>query len=131
MKQARAERTLRVIRGLAYALMIVAAVTLPVQINLLSGLIEEDIWAVMTAWMGIGGGACLYSVIRARWPGEFIGLPLLVAAFLGFGILQAGVAGWTLAAVPSTALLWAFSLGLLARWREVSRYYRAAREAEE
>lgn len=126
----RADRILRVIRAVAYALMLVAAVTLPAQIDLLSGLISEHIWAVMTAQMGIGAALCLYGQIRRRWTGEFIGLPLLVASFAGFGILQAGVSGWVLAVIPSTALLWAFALGLTARWREVCRYYRAAREAK-
>ena len=128
MEETRTDKTVRLARLVAYALMVLAACTLPIQIDLLSRQIIEWIWLVMTVWMGLGGLLSLIGTVSKRWTGEFVGLPLLFTAFLGFGVLQARVSGWTLAAAPSTALLWSLALLLYARWRDTLRYYRVAQE---
>lgn len=84
------------------------------------------LWWVMCAWLVIGGLLSLGGTLARRWLGEYVGLPLASAAMVGFALLQGQASGWTVFAIPSVALLGAFGLLLLSRWRDVTALYRVA-----
>lgn len=116
----------RVMRVVAYVLLVIGGIVLMTQLDNWSPIIIEPLWYVLASWLGIGGVlACAGSLAR-RWTGEFVGLPLIASALIGLGVLQANLEGWSIEIATSTALLWAFGLLVLSRWRDVVTLYRAA-----
>lgn len=115
----------RGMRIVAYALMVVAAVVLVVQVGGWPD-VTVWLWQLMCAWLAAGGALCLLGQLTRTWVGEYVGLPLAGSALLGFAILQGNVADWTPQVIPSLALLGAFGLLLFSRWRDVSALYRVA-----
>lgn len=116
----------RWLRVTAYGLQVMAGAVLAPQVDLIPGILEW-LWLLMCTWLVVGGWLCLIGQLTRRWVGEFVGLPLGAAALLGFAVLQGQVSGWALIAVPSVALLGAYGLMLVSRWRDVSALYRVAR----
>lgn len=115
----------RATRIVAYACMVIGGATLAPQIDDTVGIVAP-LWYVMVVWLVLGGLASMVGQVVHRWTGEFVGLPLVGSALLGFGVLQANVMDWSWSVVPSTALLWSFGLVMLSRWRDVLYLYRAA-----
>jgi len=119
----------RGMRVAAYALALAAGVVLATQLDDIPGVVAP-LWYAMTAELALGSLLGLIGQLSRRWTGEFVGLPLMGSALVGFGILQANLYAWALAAAPSTALLWAFGLLMLSRWRDVLLMVRAAPQRE-
>lgn len=89
----------------------------------------------LPVWIGFfvaGGIFSAYSILRGRWTGEAFGLPLSSTALAVYAIILVmrffGTLPRTLPMLASAALLFSFALLLLARWLEVLRLLRAARE---
>jgi hypothetical protein len=115
----------RSMRVAAYVFAALAGVVLLTQLADIPG-ISIALWWAMSVELAIGASSCLLGQLARRWTGEFVGLPLLSSALVGFGLLQANLYDWQLAAVPSTALLWSFALLMFSRWRDVLLMYAAA-----
>jgi hypothetical protein len=118
--------SVRTLRSGVYLLLAVAGVLLFGVLDGLPGIIPP-LWQVMASWLVLGGLLGISGQLRRRWTGEFVGLPLLFSALFGFGVLQGNLLDWALEAVPSVAILWAFSLSLGGRWMDVWALYRASR----
>lgn len=116
----------RMVRVVCYALLPVAGVALAWQVGQGIPGIQEPLWWVMCGWLGLGGLFALLGQVFRRWTGEYVGLPLIGSALLGFSLLQLNLYGYSLDLVPSTALLWSFALLVFARWRDVHTLYRVA-----
>lgn len=112
----------------AYALIAAGGIVLAAVVDELAALlhIKDWLWWLMCAWLIVGGLSSLAGAVARRWVGEFVGLPLAGAALLGFALLQGRVNQWSVFSIPSVALLGAFGLLLLSRWRDVVTLYRAA-----
>jgi hypothetical protein len=115
--------TFRKIRGLSYGLLVVCGVVVPFQV--LSTVPHPTTWAIVSGFLILGGIPCAVGQLSGRWVGEYVGLPLVVAALLGFGGLQLGVGGWL--SVPGVSLLWAFAGIVYARWRDVGAVFTSQR----
>lgn len=115
----------RIARAVAYALIAVAGVLTFVAVFDVAEIVKP-LWWVMSVWLVFGGLSSFAGQLVKRWTGEFVGLPLIGSSLFGFSLLQLNLYGWTLDMVPSTALLWAFALIVLSRWRDVYALYRAA-----
>lgn len=115
----------RGLRIVAYGLQALAGAVLAPQVHLIPN-VADGLWLAMCTWLVVGGALCLLGQLFRRWTGEFVGLPLSAAALVGFSILQGRVAGWATLAIPSVALLGAYGLMLLSRWRDVVALYRVA-----
>lgn len=111
-------------RIVAYALTSAAGVLTFIQVFDFEG-INRPLWWGMASWLAVGGLlACLGQAFR-RWTGEFVGLPLIGSAFLGFTLLQINLYG-LVAQLSSHFLLTSFALVVLSRWRDVYALYRAS-----
>lgn len=121
----------RVMRVLAYLLLALGGAVLMQQLGSAPLPIVKPLWYVLGVWLVIGGLASLAGQLARRWTGEFVGLPLIGSALIGFGLLQANLYDWSIEVATSTALLWAFGLIVLSRWRDVLALYRAAPRREE
>lgn len=118
----------RVARVLAYALMAGAGIVLFIIGDEVFPIMSAAFltWTFMCLFLAVGGAASALGQATKRWTGEFIGLPLVGSALIVFGVLQGGLAQWTLYGVPSVALLWAFGLVLIGRWRDIAKLVHAA-----
>jgi hypothetical protein len=75
----------------------------------------------------IGAGLCLAGSVRNSWLGEYIGLPLMIFALGGYGLLAFGTALYVNpAALLGSFLYIAVGLGLTARLAEVGRQRKSA-----
>ena len=110
----------------AYAGAALGGISLLTVLDRYPGIIEP-LWALLAAWLILGGLLAFSGQLRQRWTGEYVGLPLIFSALAGFGLLQGNVQSWQATSIPSVALLWSFALLLGARWLDVSALYRAAR----
>jgi hypothetical protein len=122
----RQSRTIRWLRTLGYGLISLSGLLL-----LLSPLFPADnigrIGNIMAWFIMVGGAIACAGSATSRWFGEFIGLPLLVSAFLVFSILTIydfDTAPYIV--VANIALLVGLSMLLTARWRYVFAIYRVA-----
>lgn len=69
----------------------------------------------------IGAAACTIGALRNSWLGEYFGLPFMMFALGGYGLLALGTALFVNPAASLGALLYlAVAFGLLARLVEVS-----------
>lgn len=113
----------------AYSLLMIAGATLPFQLMVMQEPFEI-LWWMMTAWLFIGGTLGNVDQFKGTWVGQFIGLPLIFTALFGFGFLQLQVSGgFTILAVPSVALLWAFGFLGVHLWRDTWKFYKVVRES--
>jgi hypothetical membrane protein len=121
----RQSASLRWLRTIGYALIGLSGVLL-----LLSPIFPPDVGptGIVMAWFLVFGGlfACA-GAGTTRWFGEFIGLPLLVSAFLVFALLTLE----DFDEIPyivsaNVALLIGLSLLLTARWRYVLAVFHLA-----
>lgn len=109
-------------RGAGYALFIAAgvigAVTGPLSLVAVMGDRTATVWGV---WLTIGGLACLLGVLTGTWVGEFVGMPLLVSALVGYAYAVARYADSPLGAWRwgGAALLVAVCCGLIDRLLDV------------
>lgn len=80
-------------------------------------------WAVYTwaAFLIVGGALAALGAGLDRWPGEYIGLWPIMAAFLVWALAALSYPG----AIAFGLLLLAITLLFFARWRHVSRVRRA------
>lgn len=120
------DRWVRVLRPLAYFCFGLAGVLLwfsPILLAVLGTLA-----IIMSVFLAGGGMLAFYGSVTDRWIGEFIGLPLLVAAFIVFGLIQ------FFFTLPETPYIASANLGLMlgvasilaSRWREVKAVFRVA-----
>ena len=91
------------------------------------------VWSLTGAWLAVGGILAAHGTRRRRWPGEYVGLPLVWSAFVTFAVLtamQARGVEWPawLWSVVNTTILLAIALSLFSRWREVAASHRASWE---
>lgn len=114
----------RKVRGTAYLFMVACGMVLPYQLH--NQTAHPWTWNVMCAFIVLGGLTSAYGQFTGTWLGEYVGLPFVFSAIGGFGVLELALAEWT--AIPSVALLWAFTFLLYARWRDVSSVFRSARK---
>jgi hypothetical protein len=117
----------RAVRAVAFVLIMLAAIVLPEQLFSVS-VAHRWTWALLSVWLGFGGFVCALGHSTGRYLGEYVGLPFVSSALVGFGVLQLSLAGYE--AVPSVALLWAFALLMFARWRDVVVVFRIARRQQ-
>ena len=75
----------------------------------------------------IGSALCMIGAIRNSWLGEYLGLPLMIFALGGYGLLALGTALFVNPTAALGALLYlAVTLGLLTRLVEVSNLRKIA-----
>jgi len=73
------------------------------------------------AWAGfltVGGGLAMWSPLRNTWSGELIGLPLLSASHMIFGLALLGF-GKTAAAIAVGLVFCGIGSGFIGRWLEI------------
>lgn len=118
----------RVLRVFAYALLAAAGLVLFIIGDEVFPIMSAAFWTwtFMCWFLVIGGVASALGQATKHWTGEFIGLPLVGSALIVFGVLQGGLSQWELVGVPGVALLWAFGLVLIGRWRDIAKLVRAA-----
>lgn len=122
--------SIRHTRIISYMLLSVAGVALILQINMFSQLVNEALWYTMAGWLAAGGTLAAIGQLTKTWPGEYIGLPLVYSSLFGFSILQGVLIHWPSSYIPSLSLLWAFSLVIFDRWRDVRRITNLAMPSE-
>lgn len=122
----RVDKWLRVLRPIAYALMALAGGLLFLSPQLRE--LDSTVIYVMSGFLAGGGIACLYGAIRQEWVGEFVGLPLLIAAFLVFALVQTGSTAQRapFMALANLSLMLSITATLGGRWREVKAVYRVS-----
>lgn len=95
-----------------------------------SASVSQAGFPVATLWalfLTVGGASCAYGVMRRNWLGEYIGLPLLVAVWMIYGISSgySAIYGNRSAIGGSLALTSVASL-LAWRWRGIVEIRKAA-----
>lgn len=112
-----------------YLLLLVAGVFFlfyPSQVILNS--LQTGLVLLWSIFMITGGASSLFGVLRNRWHGEVIGLPLLSASNSIFAIALFAYAH-TAPPYGFGLIFMAFSFGLLARWRELRKLVKLAEGA--
>lgn len=109
-------------RGVGYALFVTAGVvgTIFGPLSLVA-VMGPDAAAIWGLWLTLGGVACLLGVLTGTWVGEFVGMPLLWSALIGYAYAvgkytDSPLGEWRWGA---GALLLAVCAGLLDRWLDV------------
>ena len=88
------------------------------------------VWAIA---FGVASLTCMIGSIFDRWIAEYTMIPLLSSSFMMFGVAMIGQAhqeeAWRI--VPYALFFGAYSLGLVARWRDVQSLLRVASHLED
>ena len=115
-------------RTLGYALIAITGVILIVA-PVPSVRASTGVWVVYAwaAFLIVGGALSAIGAGLDRWPGEYIGLWPIMAAFLVWSIAALAYPG----AIAFGLLMLAITLIFFARWRHVSRVRRALERVPE
>lgn len=98
---------------------------------ILTGTLSGYLILTWVLFMSVGSAVAFVGCLRNSWLGEYIGLPLIIFAIGGYGLLATAVFVGSLGHTGSLVaglLYLGFAFGLSARWAEVNGYRKTARQ---